>query len=266
MTHAIRTWFQADNQTLSLFDFCGGQVTVFSRPIPAKSTANEDAAAVIEISDSHGLLVVADGVGGANAGDRAARHVVDSIVAYTETATAGSSVRSSVLDAIEAANGEVLSWGLGAASTLVVVEYLDGSLRTIHAGDSTALVCSNRGRIKFTTIAHAPVAMAVESGMLEEVEGLNHEDRHLITNCVGSDQMKIELGPPIAMAARDTLVLGSDGLFDNLTKQEVVDCVRAGRLEPQVSKLLKMTADRMNSQVQLPSKPDDLTVICFRQG
>lgn len=259
-------WLVANDEKSEALDFCGGKLCVFSRTSPDKGTSNEDAAGIVELSSDHGVLVVADGMGGANAGDRAAECVVRTIVDYLISADLGGETsRSQILDAIESANQEVLRWGLGAGSTVVVVEYHRGTLRSFHVGDAMAVACSNRGRIKLSTVAHAPVAMAVESGMIGELEAIVHEDRHLINNCVGSNEMKIELGPILDMASKDTLVMGSDGLFDNLTLNEVVDFVRAGHLEAQFDLLIASVCTQMQSPDMIPSKPDDLTVICFRQ-
>jgi serine/threonine protein phosphatase PrpC len=106
--------------------------------------------------------------------------------------------------------------------------------------------------------------MAVEIGVMDENEALRHEDRHLITNFVGSHEMKIEIGPRLSMATRDTLVIGSDGLFDNLTTDELVNRIRAGNLYKQVAQMISMIVGRMTHADECPSKPDDLTLICFR--
>ena len=67
---------------------------------------------------------------------------------------------------------------------------------------------------------------AVESGMLDEDEAVHHEERHLISNVVGADDMRIEIGLSINMAAKDTLLLASDGLFDNLYLNEIIETNR----------------------------------------
>ena len=258
-------WFEEDFTEPQTLAFCGGTLAVFTCRCPVKESCNEDSMAVIQISKSHGVVVVADGVGGASVGARASRTAVEAIVNSIKGSTAGESLRVEIVDAIEAANGQILSWGLGAATTVAVVEYLDGSLRTFHVGDSTVLVCSNRGHLKYNTVAHAPIAMAVEIGMMEEPHALDHEDRNLINNCLGCDQMKIELGSPISMAKRDTVIVGSDGLSDNLTTDEIVSFIRAGQLKPQVFEMLESTQSRMHNPDSSPSKPDDLTFVCFRQ-
>jgi serine/threonine protein phosphatase PrpC len=76
------------------------------------------------------------------------------------------------------------------------------------------------------------------------------------------------MGPAIRMAARDTLVLASDGLLDNLLPSEIVELVRTGRLEHAVAQLAAVAQERMNAHADtdgtLPSKPDDLTIIAYR--
>ena len=259
------TLFQQEAASVELTKFCGGTLVGCSYKSPDKNAPNEDAAGWIELSESHGVLIVADGVGGHAAGDRAARASIESVIEHLQNISSGTSARAQILDAIEAANREVLSWGLGSASTIVVAEFLDGTVRVIHVGDSTALLTSNRGTIKFLSVAHAPVAMAVEIGMLDEAEAIEHEDRNIITNCIGSGEMKIEVGPEIPMSARDTLLLASDGLFDNLTTTQIVDSIRAGHLENQMQTMIEKTRNQMTGHDEF-GKPDDLTVLCFRQS
>ena len=72
---------------------------------------------------------------------------------------------------------------------------------------------------------------------MKEEDAIHHEARHVISNVIGSDQMRIEIGPPIEMAPRDTLLIASDGLFDNLLPEEIVEAVRSGPLEEAVGDL-----------------------------
>jgi len=106
----------------------------------------------------------------------------------------------------------------------------------------------------------------VESGLLSESDAIHHDERNLINNCVGDKEMRIEIGPAIPMKPRDTLLLASDGLFDNMLNDEIVETIRKGRLISQTEKLVEMANRRMTRPAdKAPSKPDDLTVICFRR-
>jgi serine/threonine protein phosphatase PrpC len=157
--------------------------------------------------------------------------------------------------------------GTGAATTLALVEIQDRTIRTYHVGDSEILVTGQRGKVKLQTIPHSPIGYAVEAGLMNEEDAIHHEERHVISNVIGSDQMRIEMGPPTEMAPRDTLLLASDGLFDNLLPGEIINTIRSGPLDDSLSVLVEAAQDRMvSSGGAAPSKPDDLTVIAFRRA
>ncbi len=70
------------------------------------------------------------------------------------------------------------------------------------------------------------------------------------------------------MSPRDTLLICSDGLSDNLSTDEIIAIIRCGPLDQSMQKLIDLATSRMNSlgrQAPHPSKPDDLTMIAFRR-
>jgi serine/threonine protein phosphatase PrpC len=175
------------------------------------------------------------------------------------------SLRGAILNGIEAANQSVRELGCGAATTLALVEIQGRSIRPYHVGDSVILLTGQRGKLKLQTIPHSPIGYAVEAGLMKEEEAIHHEERHVISNVIGAEQMRIEMSAPVEMALRDTLVLASDGLLDNLLPGEIVEIVRSGPLNVAVSDLVSEAHRRMTSQNgSAPSKPDDLTVIAYR--
>ncbi|MEO0529534.1 MAG: protein phosphatase 2C domain-containing protein [Planctomycetota bacterium] len=238
---------------------------VYSTRCPDKPTANEDAAAVFVHADGGALLVVADGMGGAMAGDRAAQLTIEALQDAVTSLPAGGNLRSAVLDGIEQANRRVLDLKLGAGCTLAVVELQGRTVRPYHVGDAAIAVFGQRGKIKAATVAHSPVSMAIEAGVLDDDEAMHHEDRHLVTNAVGLEDMRIEIGSPLELSPYDTLVLASDGLLDNLRLIEVVESLRTGPLTDAVTRVVGDVERRMiDPQPGEPSKPDDLTVIAYR--
>ncbi|MHC4422347.1 MAG: PP2C family protein-serine/threonine phosphatase, partial [Planctomycetota bacterium] len=65
---------------------------------------------------------------------------------------------------------------------------------------------------------------------------------------------------------RDTLVLGSDGLFDNLHLEEITEYVRKGPLARAAESLAAACRRRMcEPRADHPSKPDDLTFLLYRR-
>ncbi len=243
-----------------------GFAWIQSRRSPVKNV-NEDSAAIIPINAQSAVFVVADGVGGHSAGEQASRMVVQFLCETITAAIAGEQlIRTAILNGLELANQAVLDLRLGAASTAAVVEVCGSVARTYHVGDSGIVICGGRGKLKLQTIAHAPVSYAVEAGILNEEEAMDHKDRHLVSNVVGSAEMRIEIGPTVNMAPRDTLLLASDGLFDNLYPDEVVEIIRRTPLTSVAKKICQATKARMDGEEQgKPSKADDLSFVLFRQ-
>ncbi|MCC6907659.1 MAG: protein phosphatase 2C domain-containing protein [Phycisphaerales bacterium] len=244
-----------------------GQVQYASVRSPGKATDNEDALAILPVDRQRSVLAVADGVGGRTGGADAAELTLEvlarSVAAVGEDESA---LRTAILNGIEAAQAAVLALGIGAATTLALVE-IDGNLvRPYHIGDSEILVIGQRGKIHFQSISHSMVAYAVEAGMLCPDEAVHHKDRHIISNAIGLTDMRIEIGPAIRLQARDTVLLATDGLFDNLYPAEVIERVRRGPLDRAVAALAELALSRMMEPgANMPSKPDDLTLIAFRQ-
>jgi serine/threonine protein phosphatase PrpC len=263
---------EAQLANVASFEFQGGTAAVFTNRSPQKETPNEDVAALWPVGPSSGVLAVADGLGGHAGGERASRLAIETIqkslqesAASRADATEPVDLRAGILNGIEAANEAVRELGTGAATTLALVEIQDGIIRPYHVGDSAILVTGQRGKVKLQTIPHSPIGYAVEAGLMEEEEAIHHESRHVISNVIGSDQMRIEIGPPTQLAPRDTLLLASDGLFDNLLPDEIVETIRSGPLDEALGTLVQTAQERMAGPTgDAPSKPDDLTVIAFR--
>jgi PPM family protein phosphatase len=267
--------FFAEPNHLEKCEVAGGLAVVASRTAPEKSTPNEDNAAVIPISDKQAVLLVADGLGGHAAGELASRmaleHVETALHARIEENDGpldAEQLRFAIIAGIERANDAIRELGTGAATTLCVAEIQGDMVRVYHIGDSAIMLVGQRGKIKFQTLAHSPIGYAVEAGLLNEAEAIHHEERHLISNVLGSAEMRIELGPSRKIAFRDTLLLTSDGLLDNLLTDEIVARCRKGPLAKGVAQLMSDAFKRMERgpNGSKPSKPDDLTIVAFRRA
>jgi serine/threonine protein phosphatase PrpC len=263
---------EAQMAEVAAFDFLGGTAVVFSTRSPHKETANEDVAALWPTGSDSGILAVADGLGGHAGGERASRLAIEAIqrslqaeLVPVDGQPAADRLRGAILDGIEAANRAVRELGTGAATTLALVEIQGRTIRPYHVGDSVILLTGQRGKLKLQTISHSPIGYAVEAGLMAEEDAIHHEARHVISNVIGSDEMRIEIGPPTEMAERDTLLLASDGLLDNLLPNEIVEFIRSGPLDCAVAALIAEAQRRMaGHDGEAPSKPDDLTVIAYR--
>jgi serine/threonine protein phosphatase PrpC len=242
-----------------------GKALLFSMGCPGERGPNEDSAAIVRVDARRAVLIVADGLGGRPAGESASAIAVRTLEKRVRAVRGDGSVRTAILDALEEANRTVLELGIGAGTTVAIVEVDGDRIRGYHVGDSTILVVGQRGRIKFQTLSHAPTAYAVESGLLDEAQALHHEDRHLVSNVIGNTDMRIEIGSWLELAGRDTVLLATDGVFDNLHPGEVIESIRAGSLAEASRRLARNTLRRMRRpSTSTPSKPDDLTFILYR--
>lgn len=235
-----------------------GQAVVFSRPHHGQSGVNEDALSIVEKHDGHVCLAVADGVGGLPRGLEAATLVI-SLLADTTL-----NKDQPLQERIEAANQELLNELPSAATTVSVAEIANNAAQVCHVGDSTVLVVGQRGRVKLKTQSHSPVGIKEANG-LDEKEALFHPQRHLLNNMMGDRAMWLEKQEVIELAARDTVLLGTDGLWDNLFLSEIIEVIRAGELFDSAKKLAQIVIERMETAVTgQPSKPDDVSFVLYR--
>jgi serine/threonine protein phosphatase PrpC len=248
-------------QTLQL---SSGRVACLCRRCPGSDLPNDDSAAVLQTTSGAIVLVVADGVGGCAWGYKASAIAVQSVAQCVAAASPASDLRPAILDGIENSNRQILELGIGAATTLAVVEIQNERFRAYQVGDSTSMVVGQRGKLKWKSTAHSPVGYAVEAGIMEESDALYHDQRHVVSNFVGSRTMHIEIGPSGRLAACDSVILGSDGLFDNLRLDEVIAIGRSGQPAARIEKLAELATHRMRGEEPgQPGKPDDLTVLLY---
>jgi len=243
-----------------------GTLVLYTARAPYKTgdTPNEDGLAVLEVDPANYVLVVADGVGGSPGGATASAIVLEKVVECVSGEPEASAIPAMLIAAIEDADQEIKSRGNGSASTVVLAHIDADTFRTVHVGDSVVLQCGQRGKLKFETIAHSPVGYALEAGVLSEDEAFSHEDRHVVSNIVGGQDMSITLGGAVPLARRDTLMLATDGVTDNVRQSEIIEIIRKGPVENCAERLVELAEERMESPDE--GKPDDMTFILFRRA
>lgn len=245
----------------------GGELVAFTQRSPDKDTENEDTVGIIPWGPQAAVLVVADGAGGLPAGKRASLTAVSTLANSLQVALEKTTLlRTAVLNGIEAANLAVREHANGSATTLTVVTIEGRLARSYQIGDSEAIVVGQRGRVKLQTTAHSPTGFAVEAGFLDQREALHHAERHLVSNFIGTPDMTIDVGAGVQLAARDTVVIASDGVTDNVHFDEIIELTRKGPLDAAARGLVDKARQRMlQERAGQPSKPDDLSLIVFRK-
>ena len=248
-------------------DVAGGHAIAYTCRDPYKETDNEDTVAILPYGPGAAVFVVADGAGGLPAGKRASLTAVNTLAESLQVAMDKTTLlRTAILNGIEAANTAVLELANGSATTMTVIT-LEGRLaRSYQIGDSEAIVMGQRGLVKLQTTAHSPTGFAVEAGFLDQREALHHEERHLVSNFIGTTDMRIDVGAAVELAQNDTVLLASDGLMDNVHVDEIIEFARKGPLPDAVLAVVAQAEQRMKKAGDgEPSKPDDLSLILFRK-
>ncbi len=259
-------FLQQQAEQVTSLECAGVEIAVYSQRSPTKQTPNEDAAVIIPVGPESFVVAVADGVGGSRGGEQASNLALTTLAeTIQEQCVDPTLMRVSILDGIEKANRLIQALNIGAATTVAIIEYHAGTIRPYHVGDSKILVTGLRGRVHYQSVSHSPVGFAMESGMMAHDDVMAHEDRHVVFNVVGDPSMRIEMGPILIMSARDTVVIASDGLSDNMKTEEVIEHLRKGPLAAAANRVCKLAGQQMLQSELQPSKPDDLTMLAFRR-
>ncbi len=240
------------------------EIHVSSKPRPGRDTPNEDAAGVFDLGRGGVVVAVADGLGGLPRGQAAAACAVETLWGHvTVGELEPEHLRSAILDAFEEANRDIIASGNG-GTTLVVAEIQGDRLRTYHVGDSAAMLVGQRGARKWETISHSPVGYGVAAGLIDEAKALEHEDRHYLSNHLGTPEMHIEVGSPVKFADKDTLLVASDGVLDNIAPEMLGDIIRKGPLDRAAERVIEEVEARTVPE-DATGKPDDATFILVRR-
>lgn len=184
---------------------------------------NEDA---FSRNPALGLWVVADGMGGHEAGEVASAIAIESISRKVRQG-------KSIIEAIQNAHHNILNGarkGRGAkgmGSTVVAVHSTDSHYQVAWVGDSRAYLWTRTGERSGTleqlTTDHSYVQMLVKAGAITPEEAINHRDKNVITQCLGSLEMQDVTVDTVERPWQPNqwLLLCSDGLTDELEDAQI---------------------------------------------
>jgi protein phosphatase len=239
-------------------------VVVFSRKCEL-SENNQDSIGVFNAGKEGVVLALADGAGGHKSGAEASKLLIQELSTRSKNFKYSSKSRLEIIEGIEKANFDMLDNLPGSASTVVVAEVNDDSARIYFAGDSIALVIGGRGKLKYRAYGHNPVDMGIQAGILDEGTYDEQGLRHYVTNIVGSKQLHIECSVPISLDPRDTILICSDGLYDNIKVEEICEIVSDKDIKEAAKALFELAEERMKSDKSEFSKHDDLSFVLYQK-
>jgi serine/threonine protein phosphatase PrpC len=211
-----------------------------------------------------GLYVLADGMGGAKAGERASRMAVDTVAEMV----VGAQHRDSqvLLQAVEEANRRVLDAarkdpGLeGMGTTLVAALDLEDGLSIASVGDSRAYLLDESG-LRLLTDDQTWVNEVGRPLGLDEESLRNHPMRHVLTMAIGASAPLTVNYYSVPLSAGNLVLICSDGLHGVLDSAELERILRSGRNGVSLDESCRKLVDAAKAA----GGPDNVTVVLMRK-
>lgn len=231
-------------------------------------TVNEDRAYSAVLPNGYTLAIVADGMGGHQAGDIASRLAVESIVQELTVLPEElpleerkHAVKQSILRAndtiYQIASQDEKYTQMG---TTIVVALIDNQYAVLgHIGDSRAYAV-NRNGMRQLTEDHSLVRELVKSGQITAEEAERHPRRNVLIRALGTDkEVQVDMNEA-ALEAGDILLLCSDGLTNMLSTNTMWSTI----IDPSLP--LEVIADRLVGQAIEAGGDDNISVILVQSS
>ncbi len=203
------------------------------------------------------LCILADGMGGHNAGDYASRYTVETIVDSIEKDEQKEPV-SIIEQAIQRANQAILEKAKtdidldGMGTTVVVATIVDNEMYVANVGDSRLYVIGEE--IHQITKDHSFVQEMVRRGELNAKDARVHPDRNIITRAIGGAKpLEVDFFE-VELKEKERVLMCSDGLTDMIEDEDIL----------KILKEQKSTADGIKCLVETANENggnDNITVV-----
>lgn len=193
------------------------------------------------------LFIVADGMGGHNAGDYASKYTVETIVDVISKseleepiALIEEAIQTANRDLIDRANENETMRGMG--TTIVVLTILGSYLCIANVGDSRLYIINQN--IKQITKDHSLVEEMVRMGEMDKEVAKDHPDRNIITRAIGAipnvsiDFFEVEIDE------EDQILMCSDGLTTMVDDEEIRKIIMGQRDIAEKAEKLVAAANR----------------------
>jgi protein phosphatase len=204
------------------------------------------------------LFAVADGMGGAQAGELASRIAA----AALEERGAGLRGEEAVAAAVRDANERIFrrslqdpsAAGMGTTVTVALVDEEAATITIGHVGDSRAYLIRG-GRLVQLTDDHSLVAELVRTGRLTQEEAEQHPHRSVITRALGTEEAVDVDTTTFPLEAGDLYLLCSDGLTIMVADEEILELVARAEGD------LDAAADALVAAANAAGGEDNVTVV-----
>ena len=205
------------------------------------------------------VLAVADGMGGALAGEVAAQVAVEAVAGLSAPVTA-----DDVRQALQEANRAIRRMAAedpdkaGMGTTLTTALLADDRLDVVHVGDSRAYLWRD-GELRQLTEDHSVVAELVRRGSLSAEDAENHPHRNVITRALGAEPEVVADTVSEPLRDGDVVLLCSDGLSSYVPERDIAAALAAAGS-------LREAAAALVERANAAGGTDNVTVVLARAG
>lgn len=224
---------------------------------------NEDAYYVSEPNSSAMVVaIVADGMGGHNAGEVASGKAVGIVQKDVLSQNDGKSAREILVKAVDDANREIYEMsqvkeslsGMGTTMTACVAE--NNHVTAVQVGDSR-LYRIRKDSITQITKDHSLVEMLIENGEITKEEAKSHPQKNIITRAVGTEKTVESDVYEFKTKKDDVILLCSDGLVNMVEDEAILSIVNT-------AKDLEEAANNLVLKAEAAGGTDNITVILIK--
>ncbi|WP_238915494.1 Stp1/IreP family PP2C-type Ser/Thr phosphatase [Clostridium sp. YIM B02555] len=194
-----------------------------------KRKLNEDCASYLE-KEEFKVYVVADGMGGHNAGEVASEMAVKRIINYIDEKYSSSKINNLLAEAIEKVNRDIFNYSntneslSGMGTTVTASLITKDFVHIANVGDSSCFGIRKNEIIKITK-DHSLVQELVDMGSISEKEAEKHPKKNIITRALGTGSSVCVDIFELENKEYDLYLLCSDGLTNELTKEEILQVI-----------------------------------------
>lgn len=235
---------------------------VSDRGLSQKRPENQDS--YLEMPQ-RGIFAVADGVGGAQAGEVASQMAVEIIGEAFANQLEGSDAEEILQAAIKRANSAIYQMAnelpqLSTMATTIVALHLDGNIATIgHVGDSRAYRVDADGELHRETDDHSMVAEEVRAGRMTEEQAENHPSKNIISRALGAEAtVEVDL-KTIMIEPNTAFLICSDGITRHVADNEIKGVLTFGGSPEDICDYLKNLCYERGAE-------DNLTAVVVKVG
>ncbi|MGI6256843.1 MAG: Stp1/IreP family PP2C-type Ser/Thr phosphatase [Anaerovoracaceae bacterium] len=225
---------------------------------------NEDACFVMP---KENIYVVADGVGGNNAGEIASKTAVTRVAEYIkanpiQSVGEGSELKEYLKACVDSVNDSILTLAgqfpenSGMATTLIICYIHEKKAYFVNIGDSRAYIF-RKNELFQVTEDHTYVNTLVKLGAITHEEARSHRGEHVITRAMGAEKDIEADYYQTHVQEGDVIVLCTDGLYGEVSEAEMCKMIEK-------EKDMSILAKSLISAANKAGGSDNITVVCLR--